>query len=193
MRLNHSKLGIATMLTIIASLVLFPTVPTSHADNDCRPNQVQLLNQGAMPLGAKIVLAQTFIPNAPGHQVCQVKVTINKNMLGAGNLTLHLLRSNFAELDAPVTIPGPAIPMGTSVQAFNFGCNGAALAGNPFYGLKLESPGSAFGAYSWKGVGGNPYVKPGPGGRGWRNVNAGAGHWTSLGAWDYAFEVYTCD
>ena len=111
---------------------------------------------------------------------------ITRNMVAAGNLTLHLLRSNFAELDAPVTIPAP--PMGTSVQVFNFGCNGAALAGNPFYGLKLESPDSPFGAYSWRGVGGNPYARPGPGGRGWRNVNAGAGNWTNLGAWDYAFQ-----
>jgi hypothetical protein len=178
------------MLTITASLLLLTTVPASYAEN-CRPDQVQLVNQGAILFGAKTVLAQTFIPNAPGHQVCQVKVIITRNMVGADNLTLHLLRSNFGELDAPVTIPAP--PMGTSVQVFNFGCNGAVLAGNPFYGLKLESPGSPFGAYSWRGVGGNPYVKPGPGGRGWRNVNAGAGHWTSLGAWDYAFEVYSCD
>lgn len=193
MRLKHSKLGIATILTIIASLAILPTAPASYAQNNCRPDQVQLMNQGAIMFGAKTVLAQTFIPNAQGHQVCQVKVIISKNMVAAGNLTLHLLRSNFAELDAPVTIPGGPIPMGTSVQVFNFGCNGAALAGNPFYGLKLESPGSPFGAYSWRGVGGNPYARPGPGGRGWRNVNAGAGNWTNLGAWDYAFQIYMCD
>ncbi len=191
MRLRHSKLSIATVLTIIASLVLVTTVPTSYAENNCRANQAQLVNQGAIPFGAKTVLAQTFVPNAQGHQVCQVKVIITRNMVAAGNLTLHLLRSNFAELDAPVTIPAP--PMGTSVQVFNFGCNGAVLAGNPFYGLKLESPDSPFGAYSWRGIGGNPYARPGPAGRGWRNVSAGAGNWTNLGAWDYAFQIYMCD
>ena len=191
MRQKHSKLGIATMLTITASLLLLTTVPASYAQNNCRSDQVQLVNQAAILFGAKTVLAQTFIPNAPGHQVCQVKVIITRNMVAADNLTLHLLRSNFAELDVPVTIPAP--PMGTSVQVFNFGCNGAALAGNPFYCLKLESPRSPFGAYSWRGIGGNPYARPGPGGRGWRNVNSGHGNWTNLGAWDYAFEVYTCD
>jgi hypothetical protein len=118
-------------------------------------------------------------------------VFISKNAAGAGNLTLHLLRSNFTELGA-VTIPGAPIPMGNSVQVFDFGCNGAALAGMPFYGLKLESPGSAFGAYSWRGIGGDVYAKPGNGGRAWRNMTAGMGHWTNLGAFDYAFEIYMC-
>lgn len=194
MRTKHSKRNVATALFIIASLALLLGAPVaSDANNDCRPDQTQLQNQGAVPFGGRVVLAQTFIPGVPGHQVCRVKVLINKNLLAAGNLTLHLLRSNFMELDAAVTIPAAAIPMGSSVQVFDFGCNGAVLAGMPFYGLKLESSGSPVGAYSWKGIGGDVYVKPGAGGRGWRNVKAGAGSWTNLGGWDYAFEIYLCD
>jgi hypothetical protein len=194
MRTKHSRRNVATVLTIIASLALLSlTSGHSLANNICRPDQTQLQNQGAIQLGGRVVLAQTFIPSAAGHRVCRVKLIITKNFPGAGNLTLHLLRSNFTELDVAVTIPGAAIPMGTSVQVFDFGCNGAALAGMPFYGLKLESAGSPFGAYSWKGVGGDVYVKPGAGGRGWRKTSAGVGSWTNLGAWDYAFEIYLCD
>jgi hypothetical protein len=194
MKTKHSRLFGATTFTLIASFVFLLATPvTSQANNNCRADQKQLQHQGAIPFGGRIVLGQTFVPSVPGHPVCQVKVIINKNMVGAGNLTLRLLRSNLTELDAAATIPGFAIPMGMSVQAFDFGCNGAALVGMPFYGLKLESPGSVFGAYSWRGIGGDVYVKPGNGGRAWRSVNAGAGSWTTLGAWDYAFEVYLCD
>ncbi len=193
MKRRYSKLVSATAVTVIASLLLLVGLPNSQAKIECHPDQVQLQNQGAIGLGGRTVLGQTFVPGAPGQQVCQVKVHINKNLAAAGNLTLHLLRSNLAELDAAVTIPGGLIPMGPSVQVFNFGCNGAALAGNPFYGLKLESQGSPVGAYSWRGIGGNPYARPGAAGRGWRNVNAGAGNWTALGAWDFAFQIYMCD
>jgi hypothetical protein len=119
-------------------------------------------------------------------------VLISKNFAGAENLTLRLMSSNLTPLDAAVTIPGGPIPMGNSVQLFDFGCNGAPLAGMPFYGLRLESPNSPPGAYSWQGAANNPYVKPGNGGRGWRNLNGGAGNWTSLGGWDYAFDIYMC-
>jgi hypothetical protein len=92
----------------------------------------------------------------------------------------------------PVTIAPAAIPMGVSVQLFDFGCNDAPLNG-AFHAIQLESHSSAAGAYSWRGSGGNPYVQLGKGGRGWRNVNGGAGDWDNLGLWDFAFEVYMCD
>ncbi len=194
MRSKNTKLGIATALTIIASFFMLLALPASTlADNKCRLDQRQMQRPGAIVFGGNTVLGQTFIPSAPGKRVCQVKVFVRKNFLGANDLTLHLLRSNFTELDAAVTIPAADIPMGNSVQAFDFGCNGAVLAGMPFYGLKLESPGSPVGAYSWLGTGGNVYVRPGADVRGWRNISAGQGNWESLGAWDYAFEIYTCN
>ena len=194
MKTRNSKLGIATAVTIIVSFLLLLALPASTlADNECRLDQRQMQHPGAIVFGGKTVLGQTFNPSAPGMHVCQVKVFIRKNFAGASDLTLHLLRSNFTELDAAVTIPAVEIPMGNSVQAFDFGCNGAVLAGMPFYGLKLESPKSPVGAYSWQGNGGNPYVRPGAEVRGWRNANSGQGNWESLGGWDYAFEIYTCN
>lgn len=193
MRPKHNRLSIATTFTILASLALLLPFPTrANAENECRLDQRQLLHPGAIAFGARTVLGQTFIPVAVGQRVCRVKVMISKNIAGAGNLTLRLVSSNLAPLDAAVTIPGGAIPVGNSVQLFDFGCNGAPLAGMPFYGLRLESPNSPAGAYSWQGAANNPYVKPGNGGRGWRNLNAGTGNWTSLGGWDYAFEIYMC-
>ena len=192
---KNSKLNVATAFTILASIVLLLVASvTSQANNDCRPDQTQLQNQAAIPFGGQTVLGQMFIPSVPGHQVCMVKVHISKNLVGAKNLTLRVVRSNFTELDV-ATIAGADIPMGNSVQVFNFGCNGAALVGMPFYGLKLESKHSPMGAYSWKGIGGNVYNRPGEGDKGWRNLNDGVGNWTSLaaGAWDFAFEVYLCD
>ncbi len=194
MKMKQTKLSIATAFTIIASFVLLLALPaTTLADNVCRLDQRQMQHPGAFLLGGRTVLGQTFIPSAPGHRVCQVKVMIQKNAFNADNLTLHIVGSNFAELDASVTIPGGPIPMGNSVQVFDFGCNGVALAGRPFYGLKLESPGSAAGAYSWQGSAGNLYARPGADVRGFRNANGGKGKWESLGAWDYAFEIYMCD
>jgi hypothetical protein len=194
MKMKHSKLSIATVFTIIASFVLLLALPaTTLADNECRLDQRQLQHPAAILFGGRTVLGQTFIPSAPGHHLCQVKVMIQKNVAAAGNLTLHILRSNFTELDAGVTIPGGPIPMGNSVQVFDFGCNGAVLAGMPFYGLKLESPNSPVGAYSWQGSAGNLYARPGADVRGWRNLNGGKGKWNSLGGWDYAFEIYMCN
>lgn len=194
MSMNQSKLNIATAFTILASLVLLLAFPDpTSADNQCHSDQKQTLHQGAILFGAKTALGQTFIPGVPGQRVCRVKVMISKNIPGADNLTLRLMRSNFAPLDAAVTIPGGPIPMGTSLQLFDFGCNGAPLGGMPFYGLRLESPNSPPGAYSWQGVAGNPYVKPGDGGRGWRNPNSAPSNWNSLGGWDFAFEIYMCD
>jgi len=194
MKMKQTKLSAATAFTIIASFVLLLALPaTTSADNECRLDQRQLQHPGAIPFGGKTVLGQTFIPSAPGHHVCQVKVMIRKNFAGADNLTLQLVRSNFGQLDAAVTIPAIDIPMGNSMQAFDFGCNGAVLAGMPFYGLKLSSPGSPVGAYSWQGSAGNLYNRPGADVKGWRNVNNGKGNWESLGGWDYAFEIYMCN
>jgi hypothetical protein len=193
MRTQQSKSSVATALVLTISLALLISTPAASQGNNCRPDQTQLQTEGAIPFGGKVVLAQTFIPSEAGHSVCRVKVFINKNLVAAEDLTLHLLRSNFTELDAAVTIPAAAIPMGSSIQVFDFGCNGAVLAGMAFYGLKLESRNSPVGAYTWRGIGGDVYVKPGIGGKGWRNVNGGAGTWTNLGAWDYAFEIYLCD
>lgn len=194
MKSTNSKLSIAAAFSIIASFVLLLALPaTTLADNECRVDQTQLQHPGAILFGGRTFLGQTFVPSAPGHHVCQVKVMIRKNVAAAGNLTLHILRSNFIELDAAVTIPGGAIPMGNSVQVFDLGCNGAVLAGMPFYGLKLESPTSPAGAYSWQGSGGNLYVRPGADVKGWRNFDGGNGHWNGLGAWDYAFEIYMCN
>lgn len=194
MKTRHTKIGVATAITITASLLVLMALPTNAlAQNECRLDQRQLQQQAGMALGGRVVLGQTFIPSAPGLHVCKVKVHITKNFLGASDLTLHLLRSNFTELDVAVTIPAIDIPMGNSVQVFDFGCNGAALAGMPFYGLKLESPKSPAGSYFWRGSAGNPYVRPGVDVRGWRNNNSGAGPWNALGGWDYAFEIYVCD
>lgn len=194
MKMKQTKLSIATAFTIIASFVLLLALPAATlADNVCRLDQRQMQHPAAFLLGGGTVLGQTFIPSAPGHRVCQVKVMIQKNAGAAGDLTLHILRSNFTELDPSVTIPGGDIPMGNSVQAFDFGCNGAVLAGMPFYGLKLESPNSPMGAYSWQGSAGNLYNRPGADVRGWRNLNSGKGKWESLGGWDYAFQIYMCN
>jgi hypothetical protein len=194
MTMNHSKLSIATTLTIITSLaLLLPFPDVASADNQCQLDQRQLVHQGAIPFGGPTVLGQTFIPAVPGHRICRVKVMITKNFAGADNVTLRVLGSNLAPLDASVTIPGGPIPVGNSMQVFDFGCNGVPLAAMPFYGLRLESPNSPPGAYSWRGGANNPYIQPGNGGRGWRNLNGKPGNWTSLGGWDYAFEIYMCD
>jgi hypothetical protein len=188
-----ARIGTTTVVAM-ASLALLLAVPGPASTQDkCRPDQSQPHNQGAIAFGARTVLGQTFLPAAPGTRVCWVKLAITKNAAGAGNLTLRLMRSDFTNLDAAVTIAGAAIPMGNSVQLFDFGCNGLPLAGSPFYGLRLESPGSRLGAYSWKGAANNPYDKPGNAGRGWRNANMGAGGWTNLGGWDFAFEIFRCN
>jgi hypothetical protein len=184
---------VTTAFITIAAVAFLLLTPPSQANELCHPDQAQLQTQGAVQLGGPTVLGQTFVPSAPGQRICRVKLFIRKNMVGAGNLTLRILRSNFLPLDAAVTIPGGAIPMGDSIQVFEFGCNGAPLAGFPFYALKLESPNSNFGAYSWRGIAGDVYAKPGNGGRAWRNANAGVGPWTNLGGFDYGFQIYMCN
>jgi hypothetical protein len=126
------------------------------------------------------------------RRVCKVKVSIRKNMAAAGDLKLTILNSQFGELDS-ATIDGGDIPLGNSVQLFEFGCDGIALGGHQFYGLRLASPTSPVGGYAWRGAANNPYVQPANRGTGWRNANGGAGTWTDLGGWDYAFQIYLCD
>lgn len=189
MRSKYSKLSFGVALAVVASFLMIPV----HAmAPDCRSDQRQLQNNVGIGFGGKTLLAQTFVPGAPGHRLCKVKVTIRKNAAAAGALTLRLLQPGFGPMADPITIPGPAIPLGVSVQLFDFGCHTAPLAG-AFHGIQLESPTSVVGDYSWRGAAGDPYVKPGNGGRGWRNMNGGAGNWNNLGLWDFAFDVYMCD
>lgn len=190
MKKDYKKLSMTLMLAIATFVALTISPFTVQAGNGCNSDQQQLQNNGAILFGGSTVLGQTFVPSVAGMRICKVKLMIRKNVAAGDDLRLHILRSDFTPLDAPVTIPGVDIPMGDSVQLFDFGCNGAPLIGSPFYGLKLESPGSPLGAYSWRGNAGNPYI----GGIGWRNVNNGAaGKWNNLGGWDYAFQIYLCD
>ncbi|HEY7544004.1 MAG TPA: hypothetical protein VID27_03935 [Blastocatellia bacterium] len=179
----------ATLFATFAMLIVTP-LPT-NAGQQCPPDVQQWLSQATIPFGGPRVLGQTFIPNAEGRRVCRVKVRIVKNNPFAGPLTLHVLRSNFAPLDSATILPG-AIPMGASIQVFEFNCNGFALEDSPFYGLKLESPASPPGAYSWFGSAANPYFELGIGGQGW--INEGAG-WQAIanGTWDYVFGLYLCE
>lgn len=188
MQSKYSKLSVGVAFVIAASFVLIPV----HAKPaDCHSDQRQLQNNAGIGFGGKTVLAQTFVLSAPGLHVCKVKVTIRKNVAGAGPVTLKLLNAAFGPVTGPVVIP--VIPMGVSVQLFDLGCLGPALGAGP-YAIQLESPGSAPGAYSWRGAGGNPYVQPANSGRGWRNFAAGnPANWNNLGLWDFAFDIYVCD
>ena len=108
MSLNHSKLSIATAFTIIASFALLLAFagPGVWQRTSVTRIRSRCTIRAQLPLAVHTVLGQTFIPSAPGQRVCQVKLVINKNLAGAGNLTLRLVRSNFTPLDAGVTIPG---------------------------------------------------------------------------------------
>jgi hypothetical protein len=173
-------------LKMIAS-ILFTSL-TVYA-GDCRLDQSQLMQTGQVMLGGQVVLGQTFVPGVQGQRVCRIKIAIRKNFAAAGDLKLTVMDSRFGELDS-ATIG--AIPLGDSTQLFEFGCDGQVLAGHAFYGLKLEAAGPV-GGYSWKGSANDPYARPANRGQGWRNPNGGAGTWTSLGGFDYAFQIYLCD
>jgi hypothetical protein len=190
MKGKYSKLTVAIAL---ATALSFAILPLSATAQRCPLDQGQVQNQGEILFGGKTYLAQTFVPSALGRRVCNIKVTIRKINTKAGPLTLRLLNPAFGPMADPVTIAPAAIPMGVSVQLFDFGCNDAPLNGD-FHAIQLESPNSRPGDYAWRGAGGNPYAKPGNGGKGWRNLNAGVGgSWSSLGMWDYTFEVHMCD
>lgn len=187
MKATYSKLSIAVVFVIAASFLMIPVHATPA---ECRSDQRQLQNNVGMNFGGKTVLAQTFVPSAAGLRVCKVKVTIRKNIAGAGPVTLRLLNAAFGQAAEAVTI-GP-IPMGISVQVFDLGCDDAPL-GAAQYAIQLESPNSPPGAYSWRGSAGNPYVQPANSGKGWRNFTAGnPANWTNLGLWDFTFDIYVC-
>src|SRR5512143_3652046 len=112
MKIKHAKLKIATAFAIAASFLILPAHATAA---ECHSDQRQLLNQAAVVFGGKTVLGQTFVPSVPGHRVCKVKVTIRKNVAGAGALTLRLLTPAFGAMADPVTIAAAGIPMGASV------------------------------------------------------------------------------
>ena len=188
MQTKYSKFCIGVAFVIAMSFVMFPV---HAAPVDCHSDQRQRQNNAGIGFGGKTVLAQTFVPSAPGLHVCRVKVTIRKNVAAAGPVTLRLLNAGFGPVADPVTIAG--IPLGVSVQVFELDCHDAPL-GAGRYAIQLESPDSAAGDYSWSGAGGNPYVQPANGGRGWRNFTAGnQANWNNLGLWDFAFDIYVCD
>lgn len=183
--------GFLSVLIIAAIAVFLPVSLTVQAAN-CRLDQSQLQQTGEILFGNNRVLGQTFVPSVQNRPVCKVKIMIRKNAAAGRDLKLTILDSRFGELDS-ATIAGGAIPLGNSVQVFDFGCDGRPLIGHQFYGLKLDSPASVIGAYSWKGSANNPYVQPANRGRGWRNINGGAGSWENMGDWDYFFQIYLCD
>lgn len=191
MKQNYKFIRFDAVL-VIAATFAFMTAGITVQANNCQLNQSQLLQTGAIPFGNNIVLGQTFVPSIQNQRICKIKVTIRKNIAITGDLKLTVLNSQFGELDS-ATIAGGLIPLGNSVQVFDFGCNGRFLAGHQFYGLRLESPQSQAGAYSWKGAANNPYPKPLNQGKGWRNANGGVGRYEDLGGWDYAFQIYLCD
>jgi hypothetical protein len=152
---------------------------------------------GAVPqhFGHDLKLGQTFTRDVPAP-VARVQVKIRRNFPAVGPLTLNVLRSDFTPLDS-ATIPVAALPpVGVDVwQTFDFGCNGAPLVGSAFYGLLLESPGSAMpNAYTWYGALGDPYAGPGITSQGW--VHNGPGRTPMLplggGAFDFTFRVVMC-
>ncbi len=151
----------------------------------CRLDREQWQQTTSVQLGGPRILGQTFINNRPGR-VCQVKVYIAKTNPAAGPLTLTVLNVANVAIDS-ATIAGAAIPMGASVQLFDFECDGAPLAGAPFR-LKLESPASAVGHYRWFGSGANPF----PAGQAWSNTT---GPWKPLsnGGADFMFKIYMCN
>ena len=185
---TKSKITSFIALQMIASILF--TSSTVYAA-DCRLDQSQLIQNGQVMLGGQTVLGQTFVPSVQGQQVCRIKIAIRKNFGAAGDLKLTVMDSRFRELDS-ASINGLAIPLGNSTQVFEFGCDGQALAGHAFYGLKLDAAGP-LGGYAWKGAANDPYARPANRGQGWRNANGGAGPWTDLGGWDYAFQIYLCD
>ena len=186
MKATYSKLSAGVALLIAWCFMIMPV----HAmAPDCHSDQRQLQSQAGVGFGGKNVVAQTFVLSEAGLRVCKVKVTIRKNVANAGAVTLRLLNAGFAPMSDPVTIAGAGIPMGISTQVFELGCDHAALGAGRF-AIQLESRDSPPAAYSWRGAGGNPYVQPANGGRGWSKV--GGGNWNNLGLWDFAFDIYVC-
>jgi hypothetical protein len=182
--LNSKSIAVGASLVSFVFVVLM-TVPFGARADACRLDREQWLRNTSAQLGDVRMLGQTFINNRPGR-VCRVKVYIAKTNPAAGPLTLSILNVANVPIDS-ATIPGPPIPMGASVQLFDFECDGAPLAGAPFR-LKLESPASALGHYRWFGSGANPFAA----GQAWSNST---GVWKPLGngGADFMFKIYMCN
>ena len=179
------------MIILIAAptLAIITGTGTDAAALRCVLDQEMWAVGGSDGFGGATILGQTFVPSAPGH-VCKVVVRIQKNNPLAGALTLRIRRHDKTPLPGgTITIPAAAIPMGLSVQSFNFACV-PLLAGSPFYGLTLEAPTSPPAAYRWFNSAGAGGAGAYPAGHGWFSLNGGA-FWM-LRPYDYAFRVYQC-
>ena len=145
-------------------------------------------------LGGVVRLGQTYSGVIVANHVSKVAVRVHKYDAAAGPLTLQVLKADFTVLDS-ATIAGGAIPMGASVQTFDFGCAGGLLVGSPFYGMILESPLSAPHAYGWYGTAADPYVGPGTTRQGWTETVDGDGIPEMLpiagGDYDFTFRIST--
>jgi hypothetical protein len=173
----------------VAFLMLFPVlmaIPArTQGGNGCRLDRQQWQQNTSAPLGGERMLAQSFTPIL-ARPVCKVKVYIAKTNPAAGPLILNILNANRDVIDS-ATIAAVDIPMGASVQLFDFECDGARLLGAPFW-LRLESPGSALGHYRWFGIGGNAFAA----GEAWSNA-AGNARPLSNGDADFMFKLYLCN
>ncbi len=186
MKALTSKSRAAVGLTVSVAFMGLMAIPfRTHGAAVCRLDRQQWQQTTSVQLGGTRVLGQTFVNNRPGR-VCQVKVYIAKTNPAAQALTLSILNVANVVIDS-ATIAGPPIPMGASVQLFDFECDGAPLAGAPFR-LKLESPASAVGHYRWYGSGANPFAA----GQAWTNAT---GVWKPLsnGGADFMFKIYMCN
>jgi hypothetical protein len=171
----------------IAFLLASAGTPATTAAVACRTDQQQWRNQFGVGFGNKVAVRQSFVP-AAANRICRVKVMITKNNPMGGGIRLQVLAADLSVRDSAII---PAVPMGTSIQVFEFGCDGAPLVGFPFFYLKLDAPDSPGNAYSWRAAGGNPYALAGNRGLAWTN---NPGNWALLGGGtiDFAFEVYMC-
>lgn len=186
MKALTSKSSTAVGLTVSVVFMGLMAIPfRTQGAAACLLDREQWQQTTSVQLGGTQVLGQTFVNNRPGR-VCQVKVYIAKTNLIAGPLTLSILNVANVVIDS-ATIAGPPIPMGASVQLFDFECDGSPLAGAPFR-LKLESPASALGHYRWFGSGANPFAA----GQAWSNAT---GAWKPLsnGGADFMFKIYMCN
>jgi hypothetical protein len=192
MKPTRIKIISLAILLIAASLSAITGLMGAAAAPRCVLDREMWINGGGDGFGGVNVPGQTFVPSAPG-QVCKVVVWIHKNDPAAGPLTLRIRRHDRTLLPGgSATIPAAAIPMGLSVQSFNFACT-PLLAGSPFYGLSLESPGSGATAYTWINSDDAGADAVYAAGRGYYNRNGGAPNtaWPRAG-YDYAFRVYLC-
>jgi hypothetical protein len=186
-------------ITLSITLILALAPWTLSAGNiatlsRCTLDQQMWINGGGDGFGGPNVLGQTFRPTAPGL-VCKIELMIHKNNPAASDLVVVLRRSDFSPIaNGTVTIPAAEIPLGLSVQTLDFCCNQMPLlAGSPFYGLTLASPGGWAPDYTWinsDDAGADAaYLR----GNGYVNVHGAAPGtaWAPVG-YDYAFKIYIC-